>query len=182
MNALFPTSSGTLTALDLLLLEDLKKVVQEFLANGKNIRYSQIYSWLDLHLDGCMSPTDYPPIAALHEEGQFHFYFLWGCVENCQVVWQPPLSPLPPISDWPILIFDNEGYVGYAGTSREAVARLLKDMEREASDENDLHEFVTTVMTTLAITPAEISAAGAEQPENGLFIEHIKALTSLAVM
>jgi hypothetical protein len=175
---------------DNLALAALKKVVEEHMENGSLPYFSQIYSWFDLDLEGCMSPTDYPQIAELHTTGEFYFHFLWGCVENCVVIWQPPVVPVPPISEWPLLAFDNEGYVGYAGSSREAVARLMKSMEMEAeresgrNDENSrkLVAFVADVVRELGLMPFELEAAQQEQQGSEVFANEISELASLAVM
>jgi hypothetical protein len=172
------------------LLAKLKNVVEQYVGGNKEFYYSQIYSWFDLNIDGCMSPIDYPDIANLHEGGRFNFHFLWGCVENCAVLWQPPTVPLPHINEWPVLLFDNEGYVGYAGSSRQAVAQLLSNMENEIAREGNnaasgLAAFVADAKEALDMTQAELDAAKDEalraQP-NDLIQAEITELASLAVM
>jgi hypothetical protein len=153
-------------------MDALKSVVQRYVDENRSFYYSQIYSWFDLNLEGCLSPIDYPPIQELHTSGEFEFYFLWGCVENCSVHWKPSsssISPLPPMNEWPVLAFDNEGYVGYEGQGREAIIRLIKCMEREVASQPpgqgaDLGAFISDVIDALNLTQEEMAAVDINTP------------------
>ena len=175
---------------DIPIICELKNVVEQFIDDGVDeIQYSQIYSWFDLALDGCMSPIDYPALATMHAQGEFQFHFLWGCVENCCVLWCPsvdPSGPHPAVRDWPILEFDNEGSIGYVGTAREAVARLIKRMEeeilRDGKEGTGLDAFVRDVVSALELTRDEIEDSQVQRPIPPQLAEHIANLSSCATM
>jgi hypothetical protein len=175
------------------IIYDLKQLVQQFIDDGEDeIQYSQIYSWFDFALNGCMSPTDYPAIATRHAQGDFQFHFLWGCVENCSVLWSPSsstsvdpsLPPQPP--KWFVLECDNEGYIGYVGTPREAIVRLMKKMKEEVLRDgkvgDGLDAFVEAAVCALEVSPEEMDDSVDDRPVPPEVVEEIERLRSFAQM
>eukprot|EP00928_Gymnodinium_smaydae_P069014 TRINITY_DN52361_c0_g1_i1.p1 TRINITY_DN52361_c0_g1~~TRINITY_DN52361_c0_g1_i1.p1 ORF type:complete len:224 (-),score=21.37 TRINITY_DN52361_c0_g1_i1:324-995(-) len=168
------------------LLDQLRTLVADKAAAGSELltMHSQIYSYFDLNLEGCLSPSDYSGLKPLIDAKRLHLTFLWGCVENCVLLIQPPseqVELLPSPAEWPVVWLDNENGIGpYALNFRGAVIKLTQEFLEEAvaTDPEGAHQvaFVREVqkIAGLETNNPPVGAFASANPECASILELLR--------
>jgi predicted DNA-binding WGR domain protein len=142
------------------------------------------YSWLDLDMEGCISPRDYTGLRPLIDSNRLHLTFLWGAVEYCALLWQPPcatLEQVPPTETWPVLYLDNENSLTYYAPSfRAAVIKMLSEEEHGEEDAGTCSDvpvgLLPGIKQMLGLDPKSTVAAEVDQPLDAKYEETLKLL------